>query len=996
MNLQALIRNTAAEKRANADRNAAWLQQHMSPFFFQAMVDEQEALIWLARDMERLRSNQSIIMVDREKLLVLARINVPGSLYETLSKVGGREISYAMFSHSNAPMPGMDRELEVLRFEFDRRKNHEIDLKQAVDIPENLARKIRSELRRSFPDFDLKKFDYLLKILWLNNANNIRISPPARIAWMVWLFDRGNASGGLFLDVKQVMRDGRAETRVLFAVGNPNQEDFLLQVLEVFNRLEVGIRRAYCLTISNGIHPYFLGAFFVQSRKDIPLTPGSELVAQLTRELCTTQLISTASPVYHDYVTEGLMSGDDAALVNAFIAFCHTSLAHNQPDRFGPENVQRAFYDHPEMAQLLIRLFRTRFDPDLRNREHIYQTVLAETEQAVQGYNTGHRWLDDIRRAIYRCGLLMITHTLKTNFFVVEKQALAFRLDPAYLRLMGREFTADLPETLPFRITFFFSRFGSGYHIGFSDIARGGWRTVISRSADDFITATNTLFREVYVLAHTQHLKNKDIYEGGSKLVLALDASDLDRPGEDTENNRLYKLQYSTVNAFLDIFITENGQARDRRIVDYYGDDEPIELGPDENMHDGMIEAIATLSRKRGYLLGIGIMSSKRVGINHKEYGVTSAGVVAFARITMAEAAGIDITCDPFSLKMTGGPNGDVAGNCLKIMLKQCPGMQVRLILDGTAALCDPNGISRGELSRIVLNHDLDAFDPMHLGVGGSIIFRTGRRIEGLKESHRKVSRTESGLVEEWLDIDDFNHEYNNLVFTVEADLFIPAGGRPETIDGQNWEQFLDERKNPTSRVIVEGANSYITPEARVQLQKHGTVVMRDASANKCGVISSSYEIIANLLLSEREFLEHKEEYVKDVLAILVKRAADEAQLILRRRRESGNLLLCTEISDAISQEINSHYARLFSFFTTHPELCLKSPFREALFNHLPQILRERPAFRQRIRTLPRKYQCAILAAEIGSSLVYAGDREADFENMVRRHLARVAKRVLH
>jgi glutamate dehydrogenase len=171
---------------------------------------------------------------------------------------------------------------------------------------------------------------------------------------------------------------------------------------------------------------------------------------------------------------------------------------------------------------------------------------------------------------------------------------------------------------------------------------------------------------------------------------------------------------------------------------------------------------------------------------------------------------------------------------------------------------------------------------------------------------------------------------------------------------------------------------------------------MRDASANKCGVISSSYEIIANLLLSEREFLEHKERYVKDVLAILVKRAADEARLILRRRRETGNALLCTEISDTISHEINAHYARLFSFFTARPELCLKHPFREALLNHLPQMLRERPAFRQRISSLPRKYQCAILAAEIGSSLVYAGDREADFENMIHRHLVRVSKRILH
>ena len=91
----------------------------------------------------------------------------------------------------------------------------------------------------------------------------------------------------------------------------------------------------------------------------------------------------------------------------------------------------------------------------------------------------------------------------------------------------------------------------------------------------------------------------------------------------------------------------KTGVPRTARVVDYYGDDEPIEIGPDENMHDGMIEAIAALSKKRGYILGVGIMSSKRFGINHKEYGVTSTGVVTFAEITMAEAAGIDIRRDP-------------------------------------------------------------------------------------------------------------------------------------------------------------------------------------------------------------------------------------------------------------------------------------------------------------------------------------------------------------
>ncbi|MBC7961851.1 MAG: NAD-glutamate dehydrogenase, partial [Steroidobacteraceae bacterium] len=651
MNLPSIIRRSADAARVAAEQNAAWLQGHMSPFFFMAMEDELEALAALAREMGRLRNNRHLILTDQDKRLVIACVNGPGSLYDTLRRVGDREISYAMFSHSDESMPGIGDELEVQRLEFDRRHNHEIDLQRAVEIPAALLRKVRAELRCSFPDFDLTKLDRLLKILWLNNENYIRMSPPSRTAYLIWLFDKGNASGGLFLDLSLVEREGRSETRVLFAVGNPPQEEFLLQLLEVFNRLEIAIRRAYCQTISNGIHPYFLGAFYVSGRQGENIHPSGKLADLLKRELCTTQIISTSTQAYKDYVVEGLLSGEDASLVNAFIAFCHTSLAHAQPDRFGLEDFQTAFYDHPEMAQLLIRLFRLRFDPDQVGRELLYGQALAEAREAVEAYNTGHRWLDDIRRAVYRCCLLFVTHTLKTNFFVIEKQALAFRLDPAYLRQLGKEFIADIPETPPFRITFFFSRFGAGYHIGFSDIARGGWRTVIARSADDYITSASTIFREVYVLANTQHLKNKDIYEGGSKMALVLDASDLDQAGGEAENCRLYKLQYGIANAFLDIFITENGRARDRRIVDYYGDDEPIEIGPDENMHDGMIEAIASLSRKRGYILGVGIMSSKRFGINHKEYGVTSIGVVAFAEITMAEVAGIDLRRDPFSLK---------------------------------------------------------------------------------------------------------------------------------------------------------------------------------------------------------------------------------------------------------------------------------------------------------------------------------------------------------
>jgi glutamate dehydrogenase len=973
--------NTPAASR----ENRRWLKERMNPYFFVSMKDEPMALLLLERGLGTLRENRRLILADRDKTFIMAMVNGPGTLYGSLRRFQEQDISYAMFTHSNGPMPGMEQALEIQRFEFDRKSNGEIAAGKDVAVPVPIRKKIAGEIKKRFADFDLKDLDRLLRILWLNNENYVRISPPTRVARILQLFQRANRQGGLYLGLEQL--PGSGESRILFAVGNPPQKDFLFQVMEVFKRLSLAVNRAYCLTVSNGVHPYFLGTFYVLHRDGELLAQEDQVFARLQQELYNTQVLSTKAQLYREFVMNDLMSGEDASLIGAFTAFCHTNLSHNQPDRFDEQEVHSAFHAHPEMALQLVGLFRARFDP-ASSSEARYRASLADREREVNEYNTGHRHLDEVRRAIFRCCLIFITHTLKTNFFVLEKQALAFRLDPAYLAALGAEFTTDLPQAVPFRITFFYSRFGFGYHVGFSDIARGGWRTIIARSGDDYRAAANTLFRETFVLAHTQHLKNKDIYEGGSKLAVVLNASDLNPREREMETWRLYKLQYGITNAFLDIFITDGGIARDRRVVDYYREDEPIEIGPDENMHDTMIENIAKLSSQRGYILGIGIISSKKVGINHKQYGVTSTGVVRFAEITMGDL-GINMATDPFSVKFTGGPNGDVAGNAMRILLDRCPQISIRLILDGTAALHDPAGADRKELQRILLKDDLDAFDPAALHRGGYMLFRTGSRKEGLKELYRKVTRHDAGLKEEWVSIDEFHREFDSLPFSVEADLFIPAGGRPETIDRDNWQQYFLPDGRPSSRVIIEGANSFLTPEARIQLQKKGVIIMRDASANKCGVISSSYEIIANLLLSEQEFMEHKERYVADVLEILEKRAADEARIILKRRR-APPMLPCTEISDALSGEINGHYSHLFKFFQSHPELCLQPLFRKAILNHLPRMLREEPRYRQRVKNLPQKYLFAILAAEIGSSLVYGGEREEAFADMIKLHLLRI------
>jgi glutamate dehydrogenase len=946
------------------------------------MVDEGNAVIRLATGLRALGQERRVVLVEANDKLILACLNRPGSLYGSLRELSERRISYAELTHSYGLVPGTESELEVQRFEFRRRGNREISGAARPEIPQRVRAGVREALARLYPEFPLEDLGESLGLLWLNDEHYCRISPPERVARILWLYRQGRRHDGLYLDVENtedVVHHG--ESRLLFSVGNPPEEDFLAQVLEVFHRLNIGVRRTYCLTLSTGVHPYFLGTFYVTTRDDQLVQRDSELFARLWAELYNTQILSSSSRAYTDFVTHGLMSGEDASLTNALVAFCHTNLAHNQPDRFDLPEVRRAFQSNPELASGLARAFRARFDPDLTPRESLFEDALKRLALEIEGYNTGHRHLDEIRRQIFRTALLFIRHTLKTNFFVPEKHALAFRLDPAYLLELGPEFTSDLPAARPFRVTFFFGRHGAGYHVGFSDIARGGWRTILCSTSDDFLANANTVLREVTVLAHTQHLKNKDIYEGGSKLVVVLDASDLEDP--DRVEQRLYKLQFGFTNAFLDLFVTEDGRAKHPRVVDYYGQEEPIELGPDENMHDRMIELIAKQAVKRGYVLGKGIISSKRVGINHKEYGVTSRGVVTFAEVALHQL-GIDMRRDAFSVKLTGGPNGDVAGNALKLLLERCPGVSIRLIVAGSGALYDPEGIDREELERLVLRRNIDAFDPAKLHAGGFLLSEKGKRHEGLRELFPRWMATAGGVEERWVSADDFHREFEGLVFSVPADLFLPCGGRPETIDGRNWERLFPDGAS-SCRAIVEGANSYLTPEARVEIQRRGVVVIRDASANKCGVISSSYEIIANLLLGDDEFLAHKDAYVEDVLSILERRARDEALLLFRRRRESGDRLLYTEISDGLSGEINGHYGRLFDFLLVRPDLVDSRSFRSVLLSHLPAFLREQRKYRTRIPRLPYKVRCAILASEIATRIVYRGGWEEDFETALGR-----------
>jgi len=480
-----------------------------------------------------------------------------------------------------------------------------------------------------------------------------------------------------------------------------------------------------------------------------------------------------------------------------------------------------------------------------------------------------------------------------------------------------------------------------GFHNRFQNIARGGLRLVTPPSHEQCLAESSRIYDEVYGLSFAQDLKNKDIPEGGSKAVCCVDVS---RAGDRYAAMRT-SLKFF-VNSILDLIVT-TGSTKGF-LVDHLGVDEPIFLGPDEQVIPEDIDWIIMQAGKRGYSVPAAFMSSKpKAGINHKTYGVTSEGVAVFLDVALRDS-GIEPDKQPFTIKITGGPDGDVGGNLLRILIRDY-GSNMRCvgIADGSGCVEDPAGMSHSELMRLFeAALPICDIDPKSLSKLG-VMYKASSE-EGAKMRNTMHNR-------------------------VKADVFVPAGGRPNTIHEGNWELFLDPSTGkPSSPLIVEGANIFTTPGARQLLfDKAGVRIVKDSSANKCGVITSSFEICASMLLSEEEFLAIKDEVVQDVLQRLRELAGLEARLLFREYRNYPGAL--PDFSERISKSINRAYGAIRKKLadvqmgdSTYVQLL--PLFRE---EHLPRKLAEAAGDRVNDR-IPLDYLRNAFGKILASKLLYS------------------------
>ena len=458
--------------------------------------------------------------------------------------------------------------------------------------------------------------------------------------------------------------------------------------------------------------------------------------------------------------------------------------------------------------------------------------------------------------------------------------ALSFRLSPDFLPL------DEYPDRLYGMFLVISSEF-RGFHLRFRDIARGGIRIVKSRSQEAYSINARSLFDENYNLANTQQRKNKDIPEGGSKGVILLDTDHQDK-------SKVAFEKY--IDSILDLLLPPSSPGIKDPIVDLHGQSEILFMGPDENTAD-LVDWATEHARARGAPWWKSFFTGKSPrlgGIPHDRYGMTTLSVREYV-------LGIynKLNLNPANVRklQTGGPDGDLGSN--EILLgneRYCA------IVDGSGVLVDPNGLDRDELvrlakERVMISH----FDVSKLSPKGYRVL--------VEDTNVKLP---SGEV-----------VYNGTTFrntfhlrdASQYDLFVPCGGRPESINLSTVNKIIVNGKSSIP-YIVEGANLFITQSAKLRLEKAGCVIYKDASANKGGVTSSSLEVLASLSFDDEGFIDNMcirddgtapefyDNYVKQVQDIIKTNASLEFEAIWREHAESGlpRSILTNKLSDAITK----------------------------------------------------------------------------------------------
>jgi len=304
----------------------------------------------------------------------------------------------------------------------------------------------------------------------------------------------------------------------------------------------------------------------------------------------------------------------------------------------------------------------------------------------------------------------------------------------------------------------------------------------------------------------------------------------------------------------------------------------------------------------------------------------------------------------------TGGPDGDLGSNEILISKDK-----TKAVSDGSGVLCDPNGIDRTELERLAKKRIMvENFDKTKLSKDGFLILL----------NDKNVTLPDGTVVENGT---NFRNTFYLMKYA-SCDFFVPCGGRPESISIRNVNQLFVDGK-PIYKYVVEGANLFLTQEARIALEEAGVPVIKDASANKGGVTSSSLEVLAALAFTPSEHQQYMcvkngempqfyGDYVVEVQKKIDRNARIEFEGLWKEHLRTTRPF--SVLSDILSEKIIELTSSIVQNVDFDHALKVK-----ILSEAFPQSLLKLLGMETLLNRLPESYVTAVLSTHLASTFIY-------------------------
>lgn len=576
---------------------------------------------------------------------------------------------------------------------------------------------------------------------------------------------------------------------------------------------------------------------------------------------------------------------------------------------FSQEYVVSALVAHTGIAQSLVELFETRFDPERYPDTDAGRDKRAAREKAL--VSRIRDALDDVASLdhdrIVRALLGVMRATLRTNFYQLDDDGRA----KSYVSLkLNPKKVPDLPAPRPMYEIWVYSPRVEGVHLRFGKVARGGLRW--SDRREDFRT-------EILGLVKAQMVKNAVIVPTGSKggfYAKQLPDPAVDRNAWMQEGIASYRLFISGLLDLTDNLVSGE-VVPPARVVRHDEDDTYLVVAADKGT--AKFSDIANgISADYGFWLDDAFASGGSAGYDHKGMGITARGAWESVKRHFREM-GVDTQTQEFTVVGVGDMSGDVFGNGM--LLSE----HIRLVaaFDHRHIFVDPDPDAATSYAERRRMFDLPGsswadYQADLISKGGGVFDRSLKSIPVSPEMIRALglrATTKSMTPAELM----------KAILLAPVDLLWNGGIGTYVKATSETNSEIGDRANDAIRVngsdlrckvVGEGGNLGASQLGRIEAALAGVRVNTDAIDNSAGVDTSDHEVNIKILLTE--LTRSGELTVKRRNTLLASMTDEVAQQVLRDNYEQNVLL-----GNARAQQhaMLTVHARLIQFLEEHGDL---------------------------------------------------------------------------